>query len=165
MPSYRDNFLVSILFLFTSTPTTNSAFASGKIYYGSRAGMTDTVESMVDLDTGHAVIQTKHTRGDAIGFCREYVQKVTPNCIKEELDILLNDKITANCPKGEFVDFGGRRYRFEGRVRRPSANMMAKYVIRDLATGEIADGSSASGYPTNMQIFRALCPRAAPMDN
>ncbi|NGM34502.1 hypothetical protein G4G93_11260 [Methylobacterium sp. DB0501] len=140
--------------------TVSPAVASGKIYYGSRAGMTVTVVSMSGLDTARAVIRTKHTREDAIGFCRDYVGKVTPACISEELAVPLNDRITANCPRGEFTDFQGSRYRFAGRSR--SKDSMAKYVVMSLPSGEVADGSSASGYPTNIQIFKALCPSRAP---
>ncbi|WP_246102517.1 hypothetical protein [Methylobacterium terricola] len=132
------------------------AAASGKIYYGSRAGMTVTVVSMSGLDTAQAVIRTRHTREDAVGFCRDYVGKVTPACISEELAVPLNDRITANCPRGEFTDFQGNRYRFAGRSR--SKDSMAKYVVMSLPSSEVADGSSASGYPTNIRIFKALCP-------
>jgi hypothetical protein len=41
------------------------AVAAGKIYYGSRTGMTVTIRSMTGLDTAQAVIQTEHTRDDA----------------------------------------------------------------------------------------------------
>jgi hypothetical protein len=126
--------------------------------------MTVTVVSMEGLDTADAVIRTKHTREDAIGFCRGYVQKVTPSCIREELAVPLNDVISANCLKGEFTDFSGNRYPYEGKGKNLTDDMMAKYAIRDLSTGEVADGSSASGYPTNMGIFKALCPRTAPID-
>ena len=64
-------------------PMTEVAYASGKIYYGSRAGMTVTVVSVQGLNTTHAVIRTTHTREDALGFCRDYVQKITPSCIEE----------------------------------------------------------------------------------
>jgi len=126
--------------------------------------MTVTVVSMEGLDTALAVIRTKHTREDAIGFCRDYVGKITTSCIQEELAVPLNDIISANCLQGEFTDFGGNRYRYEGKAKNPTDDMMGKYVIRDLSTGEVADGSSASGYPTNMGIFKALCPRTAPID-
>ena len=139
------------------------AMASGKIFYGSRAGMTVTVVSMSGLDTAQAVIRTKHTRDDAVGFCREYVQKVTPDCIREESAVRLNDEITANCPRGEFTDFRGNRYRVVGPSR--DKDSMTKYVLKSLPSGEIADGSSASGYPTNMQIFKALCPSRAPLED
>ncbi len=138
------------------------AFASGKIFYGSRVGMTVTVVSMSGLDTSQATIRTKHTRDDAIGFCRDYVGKVTPACIREELAVRLNDEISANCPRGEFVDFQGNRYRFQGESK--DKDRMATYVLKSLPSGEIADGSSASGYPTNLQIFKALCPSRAPLE-
>lgn len=144
---------------------TGAAKASGKIYYGSRAGMTVTVVSVEGLSTTHAVIRTKHTRDDAISFCRDYVQKVTPSCIQEELSVPLNDEVWANCVTGEFVDFAGRKYHFEGPVKKERGELIAAYVIRDLFTGEIADGSSASGYPTNMGIFRALCPMQVPLQS
>ncbi|GJD85760.1 hypothetical protein [Methylobacterium haplocladii] len=122
--------------------------------------MTVTVTSMSGLDTAHALIRTKHTRQDAIGFCREYVGKVTPDCIRDELAVRLNDEITANCLRGEFVDFQGNRYRFAGLSR--DKDSMAKYRLISLPSGEEADGSSASGYLTNMGIFKALCPSRAP---
>ena len=40
----------------------------------------------------------------------------------------------------------------------------AKYRIVDLSTNEVADGSSASGYGTNFEIYKALCPRHVPDD-
>lgn len=140
------------------------ALASGTIGYGSRAGMEVSVISVEGLNTAHAVIRTKHTRENAIAFCRDYVQKVTDECIREELAKPLNDVITGNCSTGEFTDFYGGWYQFLG--PNPSAGQfgMAKYALRDLTTREIADGTSASGYPTNMAIFRALCPARAPFD-
>lgn len=117
--------------------------------------------SMGGINTAKAVIHTKHMRDDAIGSCRDYVQKVTPACVQEELAVRLDDEIAANCPRGDFTDFQGDRYRKMG----PSGDKdsMTKYVLNSLASGEIADGSSASGSPTNMQIFKALCPGRAPL--
>lgn len=120
------------------------------------------VISISDLDTAHAVIRTRHTREDAIAFCRDYVLKVTPDCIRRELETPLNDQIVANCKTGEFSDFYGGHYKFAGAAR--SATTMAKYSIIDMSSGQEADGSSASGYPVNLSIFKALCPRTAPMD-
>ena len=146
---------------FVLIATAVPAWAAGKVFYGSRAGMTVTVVSTNGLDSSRAIIHTKHTREDAISFCREYVGKVTPSCIREELAVPLNDEITANCTRGEFTDFSGNRYRFAGPSDKES---MAKYRLISLPSGEEADGSSASGYPTNMRIFQALCPRTAPHD-
>jgi hypothetical protein len=141
------------------------AEASGKIYYGSRAGMTVTVKSISGLDTSHARITMEHTRDDAIGFCRDYGQEnpVTEGCIQEELAVPLNDAVYADCTKGIFTDFAGEKFQFRGKYAR-SGDTGPKYLLLDLGTHEIADGSSASGYETNMNIFRALCPRTAPMD-
>jgi hypothetical protein len=139
------------------------AYASGTIFYGSRAGMEVTVISVEGLGTDRAVIRTKHTRENAVAFCRDYVQKVTEECVREELAKPLNDVITANCLTGEFTDFYANRYRFVG-PNRKTRDMMAKYALMDLSTRQIADGSMASGYPTNMAIFKALCPAQAPYD-
>ena len=122
------------------------------------------VVSIEGLNTSHAAIHTKHTRENAIAFCRDYVGKITEECIRKELAVPLNDVITGNCTTGEFSDFFGNRYRFLGPNRQSADLVMAKYAIMDLATREVADGSSASGYPTNMEIFRALCPARAPFD-
>jgi hypothetical protein len=138
------------------------ALAAGTVGYGSRAGMEVDVVSMSGLDTSHAVIRTKHTRANATSFCREYVGKVTTQCIKEELAVPLNDSITADCKAGLFTDFQGNKYHLVG--ANPDKDSMAKYNLVDLATNEVADGSEASSYPTNMQIFHALCPRTAPAD-
>ena len=132
-----------------------------KIYFGSRAGMQVTIVSVDGLDSETAVIRTEFTPDDAKRFCVEYVGEVTPECIAQQLELNLNDRVTANCRTGEFVDFHGNHHRFEGKNDDQSAGF-ADYIIRDLATGEVADGSSASGYPVNFEIFRALCPSAAP---
>lgn len=139
-----------------------NANAGGKIYYGSRVGMSVTVVTMNGLDTSRAVIHTKHTRDDAVAFCRDYVGEVTEECVQGELETPLNDVISGNCQTGVFTDFYGTQYQFKG--ENPEADAMAKYVLVDLSNGKIADGSSASGYPVNMRLFRALCPKTAPFD-
>ena len=137
-------------------------WASGTLYYGSRAGMVVDVVSVSGLSTANAVIRTRHTRANATAFCREYVGKITTECIREELAAPLNDQINANCISGVFTDFSGHRYRFAGPSRDKDA--MAKYRIIDLETGEAASGDMASGYPTNAGLFKALCPAQAPSD-
>jgi hypothetical protein len=152
-----------VIVLLLALAVVNPAIASGTIAYGSRAGMEVTVLSMEGLDTAHAVIRTKHTRENAITFCRDYVQKVTEECIRETLNIRLNDAVVGNCVTGEFSDFRGSRYKFLGPNRKSGDLVMAKYAIMNLATHEVADGSSASGYPTNIEIYAALCPSQAPI--
>jgi hypothetical protein len=138
-----------------------SALASGKIYYGSRAGMTVSVIAMQGLNTPKAVIRTQHTRDDAVAFCRDYEQNLTDECVNRELATPMNDYVAANCSTGVFVDFFGNHYRFEGPQRGANSDF-AKYKIRDLSSGEIEDGTSASGYSTNLGIFHALCFMRAP---
>jgi hypothetical protein len=102
-------------------------------------------------------------REDATAFCREYVGKVTEDCVQKELAAPLNDVIIANCNTGEFTDFLGNHYRFLG-PRHATGDFGPKYAIMNLATREIANGSMASGYPVDMDIYRALCPARAPTD-
>jgi len=97
--------------------------------------MTVTIKSMSDLDTSHAVIQTDHTREDAIEFCQEYVQEdpVTENCIKQGLSVRLNDAIFyADCPRGVFTDFAGDKYQFRGKNPHPG-EMGPKYLLMNLS--------------------------------
>lgn len=133
------------------------------IGYGSRAGMEVTVISAQGLDSDHAIIQAKHTRENATAFCREYIQKVTPQCIEEELATRLAPFISADCSLGIFTNFWGDKLQFRG--KNPDAGDTGpRYLFKDMRTGETADGSSASNYPVNMPIFKALCPSTAPVD-
>lgn len=153
----------AIAVVLTVAALATPAYAAGKIYYGTRAGMHVSVVSMSGLDTARAVIRTKHTREDATAFCREYVGKVTPTCVKQGLEeTQLNDEITADCARGTFVDFRGNRYRFGGPNKDP--DVTAKYRIVSVPSGEVANGSMASGYDVNLDIYKALCPTKAPQD-
>lgn len=138
--------------------------ATKKVFYGSRAGMTVTVVSSSGINSDRASIRTKHTKEDATGYCREYVGKITDKCIRDAMVAQIGDEITGNCATGRFKIFSGQGYQYLGPIKAKLDNVFAKYALKDLATGEIADGSSASGYSTNMQIFRALCPQKAPAD-
>jgi len=152
-----------IVFLLAPYLLVLSASAAGKIGYGSRAGMQVTVLSMSGLDTSNAVIRTQHTREDAIEFCSEYVGEVSEKCIKRELETRLNDSIHANCITGVFTNFWGDKIQFRGKSRTRSETG-PRYILVNLGSGEIADGSSASNYIVNMEIFKALCPKKAPID-
>ena len=66
------------------------------LYYGSRAGMEVTVVKTSGIGSSHARILTRHTRQNAIGYCRDYVGKVTEDCISRELKTALHLEITAN---------------------------------------------------------------------
>jgi hypothetical protein len=80
------------------------------------------------------------------------------------MEIQLNDEITGNRLTGRFTNFFGDDHQYLGAMKSKRDAISAKYAIKNLATGKIADGSSASGYPTNMGIFKALCPLKAPTD-
>lgn len=134
------------------------------IGYGSRAGMEVTVVSKESLDSEKATIRTRHTRENAIAFCRDYVQNVTEDCIQAELSTKLTDVIKADCWKGIFTDFYGTQWRFLG--PNPRAGQSPKYyLVNTSMNNQLADGSMASGYPIAMDIFKALCPLLAPSDS
>ena len=79
------------------------------------------------------------------------------------MKLRLNDQVTANCVTGRFTDFNGNDYQFLGKATgKENEGRIAKYIIKYLADGQLADGSSASGYDVNVDIFRALCPAKAP---
>lgn len=134
--------------------------------YGERAGMEVSILGMEGRDTAHAVIHFKHTRDNAIAFCRDFVRNVTAECVQDTLaaETGFKEAMTGNCESGEFSDFYGGRYRFLG--RNPKAGYFGdnKYLVMDLATREIADGSAISRYSINMDVYRALCPAHAPVD-
>jgi hypothetical protein len=134
--------------------------------YGARAGMEVSILGMGGRDAAHAVIRFKHTRDNAIAFCRDFVRNVTEDCVQENLaaESGFKEAITGNCDSGEFSDFQGGRYRFLGRNPKSGYFSDNKYIIKDLATGEIADGSEISRYSINMNVYRALCPARAPVD-
>ena len=64
----------------------------------------------------------------------------------------MNDSIKADCPKGVFTGFCREKYQFRGKNPR-SKETGATYMLIDLRTREIADGSSASGYDVNMDYI------------
>lgn len=134
--------------------------------YGPWAGMEVSVAGMEWRDTAHSVIRIKHTRDNAIAYCRDYVRDVTEECVQQTLaeEKGLKASITGNCDSGEFSDFYGVRYRFLGPNPRSGYFGDDKYLIMDLATREIADGSTRSRYLINMDVYRALCPAHAPLE-
>src|SRR5450759_4759916 len=127
--------IMPIVILFTSV-LAGGALASGKLGYGSRVGMQVTVIGMSGLDTANAVIRTKHTREDAIEFCREYVGEGTEDCIKRELETRLNDAVYANCLTGVFTNFWGDRIQYRGRNKQ-STEFGPNYILVNLNTGKL----------------------------
>ena len=127
--------------------------------YGPHAGMQVSVLGMEGRDTAHAVIRFAHTRDNAISYCRDSLSTVTEECVQDALDIEkdFKDSFTGNCDTGEFSDFFGLHYRFEGRNPKSGYFGDNKYLIVNLADGEIADGSRMSRYLINLSVYRALC--------
>lgn len=112
-----------------------------RIYYGSRAGMHLTAVSRSGIGTANAVIRVKLTPEDAKA-------------------VKIADRVAGNCTTRTWTDMYGGRYAFLG-VAKKSADSIADYAIKDLATGDLLDGSSASGYDVELTIFRQLCPGLA----
>jgi len=130
------------------------------IYYGSRAGMHVTTVSKSGIGTSKAVILIDHTPQDAKAYCVEYEQDYSMACVKRTMtDVKVKDRVTANCTEPTWTDVYGQSYAFEGNSK--SSDLMADYIVRNLASGEILDGSSASGYFTALSIFQELCPGIA----
>lgn len=147
---------VLICIFVTTIGTTSAALAADKLFYGSRVGMTVTVTSRSGIDTNSATIRAAHTADDAKGFCKEYVGNVTQQCITDELATPLSAEIAANCSSGDFSNFYGEIFQFLGPSEKGAD---APFKIKNKKSGEIADGSSASGYPVNSELFKALCPK------
>lgn len=145
-------FLMSVTF---ACPT--HAQDDHAIYYGSRAGMHVTTVSKSGIGTSKAVIMIEHTPKDAKAYCVEYEQDYSMACVKRAMaDVKVGDRVTANCKKRTWTDVYGQDYVFEGKSK--SSDLMAEYIVRSLVSGEILDGSSASGYSTVLSIFQELCP-------
>ncbi|RWP68184.1 hypothetical protein [Mesorhizobium sp.] len=132
------------------------------LYYGSRAGMEVTVVKKSNIGTTHAKIALKHTKANATAFCRDYIQKVTPKCIADEMKVSLLPEISANCKTGKFVTANGQGYQFLGSNTQydPTA-FNTEYLLVDVGSNEPLDGSSASGYDVALDQFKALCPDRA----
>jgi hypothetical protein len=124
--------------------------------------MYDEIISRQGLDSASAQIPTKPRKDGAITFCREYSRDYSIKCIDEQMRGSSLRTVRGNCREKTFADFNGDRYSFLGETPKDTDDIMAEFSIRDLATGEILDGSSASGYDTRLGIYQALCPSTAP---
>ncbi|UDL90167.1 hypothetical protein LGH82_01845 [Mesorhizobium sp. PAMC28654] len=130
--------------------------------YGSRAGMEVTVVSKSNLGTSHAIINVKHTKANAVAYCRDYVGKVTPRCVSDELKVPLAVSISANCKTGKFSTLNSEGFTFSGPNPNHDPNDSAsqpEYLLLN-SNGESIGGSSADGYDVALEQFKALCPRS-----
>jgi hypothetical protein len=146
-------------------PTPPDPDPSTTIYYGSRVGMFHDIASKKGIDTSNAQLNTTPSRAGAIIFCRNYEMNYSSKCIN---DIINNDgpkTATANCRMKTFTDFRGSRFQFLGKNSDMSGDIFAEYLIKDLKSGEVLDGSSASGYDIVFNIFKTLCPIVAGQSN
>jgi hypothetical protein len=140
-----------------------------KLPYGSQGGTDLTILSKVGLDTEHAVIRGAITRDDARGYCESHNGKVTKGCLNEmtQYSRTLKSEIQADCTTKEFTDFFGKRHAFLGANPgrdKDDAESHARYLLKDLETGDISSGDNSTGYFTNSALFSALCPGTAPVD-
>ncbi len=150
--------LAALVIVFSAVPAFSAEDHS--IYYGSRAGMHLTTISKSGIGTANAVIMVKHTPKDAKAVCVEYDQDNSMACVKRTMaEVKVGDRVTGNCVKRTWTDMYGQSYAFEGKPK--SSDIMADYAVRDLKSGEVLDGSSASGYGVALTIFQQLCPGIA----
>lgn len=151
--------LGAILAILALGPMAAPAEAAGKIYYGPRQGQTVSIVSTRGLGTADAVIRVRHTRADAVAFCRDFVGRVTEACVREELATSLSDEVKGNCVTGVFTAVGGGRYQLIGRNQGTAA---PHFQVMDLDAGEALDDSTQSGYTVVLGVYDALCPGRLP---
>lgn len=141
-------------------PTPSEPDSSSIIYWGYRVGMFDNIASRKGIDTRYAQIVTSPSRDGVVIFCRTYAQDYSNKCIRDGLRDDHPKTATADCKAKTFVDLSGTRFRFLGKNSSTSGDIFADYLIKDLKSGEILDGSSASGYDIALDTFKTLCPTA-----
>jgi hypothetical protein len=139
---------------------TSFAASAEKIPYASRVGEDLTIREAAGLDSAEASIFAVHDKADAKIYCRDYLQDRSASCVRKTMATDPKSfQFKANCETGVFTTVGGR-YRFVGPAKTDETSSAAFQVI-DLQSGEDLDGSSASGYPVAMTVFRKLCPSRA----
>jgi hypothetical protein len=131
------------------------------VYYGSRIGMYNEIVSQDGIGTPQARIVTRPSKDGAVTFCREYAHDYSVKCVDDGMKTDGALVLTGNCREKTFLDFTKRRFRFLGKLPPNSDASSAEFAIRDVTSGEILDGSSASGYDVELGVFRALCPTAS----
>ena len=132
-----------------------------RIYYGSRVGMHLTSVSKEGIGSANATIMLKHTPQDAKAFCVQYSGDYSMACVNRTLaSVKVGDRVTGNCAKRTWTDMYGRNYAFVRKATKAD-QLMAEFVLKDLGTGEILNGTSASGYSVQLTIFQQLCPGLA----
>ena len=140
------------------------ASASGKIFYGSRVGMQVTIIGVSGIGTAHAKIRVKHLPEDARKFCIEYGHDKSRTCVEQTLrETHLNDTLAGNCVTGAFTSLYGEHLKFAGENKKRGPTDPRYRIVTD--SGEVLDGSGASGYGYDLDQFEALCPARAQGDD
>lgn len=136
--------------------------AAGQIPYGTRAGMSVTIKHMDGIDTEKASIKVEHTRANAKEFCVEYSLDQSEACVDRNLkDVRINDVLSGNCRTGQFTNLRGELRIFAGaNLDRDAVEYSPEYRISRKGERGYLDGSSGSGYPVDLEQFKALCPSA-----
>jgi hypothetical protein len=133
------------------------------LYWGVRLGMFDQIDRRQDLNSAHAVIRTVPSRAAAVIYCREFAHDYTQACIAKAQAARRPQELTADCPRKTFTGFNGWRASYIGpNPGDPAVAPATKYLFKDLASGQLLDGSEASSYSIAEGIFAALCPKTAP---
>ena len=127
-----------------------------------------TIVSMKGRDTAKAIIKVRHTREDAIHSCQASgtiaVQRVSEDCIRQELAKRVSDVATADCQRGEFTDYYGDRFRVSLNTSQAYPASLFKTNITNLATNRQFDRVTADSKAHQpMPFYRALCPAHAPL--
>jgi hypothetical protein len=136
---------------------------SAILYWGVRLGMFDQIDRQQDLGSAHAMIRTVPSRAAAIIYCREFARDYTQVCIAKAQAARRPQELTADCPRNTFTGFNGWRVAYIGpNFGAPSVAPPTKYLFKDLASGQLLDGSEASNYSIAEAIFAVLCPKIAP---
>ncbi|UVO26477.1 hypothetical protein [Bradyrhizobium arachidis] len=145
-----------------STAVPDASEAAGQIPYGTRAGMLVTIKAMDGIDTEKASIKVEHTRQNAKEFCVEYSLEQSEACVERTLkDVRINDVLIGNCRTAQFTNLRGEQRIFAGaNLDHDAVQYSPEYRIFKKGERAYLDGSSGSGYPVDLEQFKALCPSA-----
>ena len=135
------------------------------VYYGSRIGMFYDVTSRHNLDSSDAIVITKPSKDGAVIFCRDYGRDFSLKCIDDALREPRTSSLRGDCKEGTFSDFEGTQYKFLGKTPKDDREVFAANRIKNIVSGDILDGSMASGYGIALGIYQALCPSSAPKES
>lgn len=160
-----------ILLAVLATASTVSRATAGSpetLMYGSKLGMVVTVIDKSGTDTSNAIIKIKLTKDNAEKFCRYLLNRSSSACVEEVLHThgeQFNATLRANCAERTWIDAYGLKFKFLGENIAGSAprstNTQYLIVEEQTASPVYLDGSPASGYLIELELFQTLCPKAS----